>query len=204
VRVAAPEVPQAPPPAPTGVPQITTAAPPPAKAPVAPVQSAPLTPPESTAPPAAAQLAPLAPPGTTAQPPAVEAAAPPPLPTTPPPAPSLPRAAAAVPAPAPAAAVAEAGNTISVSFGNGSATLPPDAADTLKHLAARRGNGVIAVTGYGDAASSDPDAQSAALTLGLSRAQAIAGVLTSAGVPAAAVQMDAAAIGRGGTARLVQ
>ena len=56
---------------------------------------------------------------------------------------------------------------------------------------------MIAVTGYGDAASDDPDAQSAALALGLSRAQAMAAVLSAAGVPASAVQVDAAAIGRG-------
>jgi outer membrane protein OmpA-like peptidoglycan-associated protein len=86
----------------------------------------------------------------------------------------------------------------------GSAALPVAAADTLKQLAGRRGNGMIAVTGYGDATSNDPDAQSAALTLGLSRAQAMAAVLTGAGVPATAVQVDAAAVGRGGTARLVQ
>ena len=86
----------------------------------------------------------------------------------------------------------------------GSAALPTAGADTLKQLAARRGSGMIAVTGYGDAASNDPDAQSAALSLGLSRAQAMAAVLTAAGVPATAVQVDAAAVGRGGTARLVQ
>jgi outer membrane protein OmpA-like peptidoglycan-associated protein len=91
-----------------------------------------------------------------------------------------------------------------VTFVNGSAELPSFAADTLKQLAGRRGNGVIAVTGYGDAASDDPDAQSAALALGLSRAKAMATALTRAGVPASAVQVDAEAIGRGGTARLVQ
>jgi hypothetical protein len=79
-----------------------------------------------------------------------------------------------------------------------------EAAATLRALAARRGNGIIAVIGFGDAASNDPDAQSAALTLGLARAQAMAAVLTSAGVPASAVQVDAAATGRGGAARLVQ
>ncbi len=63
---------------------------------------------------------------------------------------------------------------------------------------------MIAVTGYGDATSDDPAAQSAALTLGLSRARAMAAALTAAGVPATAVQVDAAAIGRGGTARRVQ
>ena len=63
---------------------------------------------------------------------------------------------------------------------------------------------MIAVTGYGDAASDDPEAQSAALALGLSRAQAMAAALTSAGVPGSAVEVGAQAIGRGGTARLVQ
>ena len=91
-----------------------------------------------------------------------------------------------------------------MTFVNGSAALTPTATDTLKQLASRRGTGMIAVTGYGDAASDSPDAQSAALALGLSRAQAMAAALTAAGVPASAVQVDAAAIGRGATARLVQ
>jgi outer membrane protein OmpA-like peptidoglycan-associated protein len=108
--------------------------------------------------------------------------------------------AAATPAPA----AAGNPNTVSVTFVNGSAELPPYADDTLKQLAGRRGNGVIAVTGFGDATSDDPDAQSAALALGLSRAQAMAAALTKAGVPASAVQVDAEAIGRGGTARLIQ
>lgn len=82
--------------------------------------------------------------------------------------------------------------------------MPSLAADQLKQLAARRGDGVIAVTGYGDAASNDPDAQAAALTLGLSRANAMAAALAADGVPATSVQVDAEAIGRGGTARLVQ
>jgi outer membrane protein OmpA-like peptidoglycan-associated protein len=91
-----------------------------------------------------------------------------------------------------------------LTFLTGSSALPSSATDSLKQLASRRGSSIIAVTGYGDAASSDPDAQSAALTLGLSRAKAIAAALASAGVPPSAVQVDAAAIGRGGTARLVQ
>jgi outer membrane protein OmpA-like peptidoglycan-associated protein len=90
-----------------------------------------------------------------------------------------------------------------VTFANGSAALPATGATTLKQLAAQRGNGIIAVTGYGDAASNDPNAQSAALTLGLSRAQAMAAALTSAGVPSSAVQVAAEAIGRGGSARVV-
>jgi outer membrane protein OmpA-like peptidoglycan-associated protein len=89
-------------------------------------------------------------------------------------------------------------------FASGSATLPPSASDTLRGLAGRRGNGMIAVIGYGDAAASDPTAQSTALSLGLSRAQAIAAALTAAGVPATAIQLDAQASGRGGAARLVQ
>jgi len=109
--------------------------------------------------------------------------------------------ASITPGPAPAANPA---NTVSVTFITGSAALPPSGADTLKQLAARRGSGIIAVIGYGEAASNDPDAQSAALTLGLSRAQAMAAALASAGVPRTAVQVDSAAIGRGGTARLVQ
>lgn len=189
-----------------------TTAPPPAKAPVANVQSTP-----------------LAPPGATAQPPAVAAAAPPALPAAPPPPPNLPGvpsapsaarstapaaptppAAPAPPAPTQAAATpppasaAGPANEVSVTFVSGSADLPSADADTLKQLATRRGAGVIAVTGFGDAASDDPDAQSAALALGLSRAKAMAAALASAGVPASAMQLDAAAVGRGGTARLIQ
>jgi outer membrane protein OmpA-like peptidoglycan-associated protein len=199
-----------------------TAAPPPAKAPVGNVQSTPLAPPGATAqPPAVAAAAPpplpAAPPAppnlpgvpsaspsarsTAAAPSGPEAAAPAP-PTTPPTSPPAPtQVAAATPPPAPAAGPA---NAVSVTFVNGSAELPSAAADTLKQLAARRGSGAIAVTGYGDAASDDPDAQSAALSLGLSRAKAMAAALASAGVPASAVQVDAAAIGRGGTARLIR
>jgi outer membrane protein OmpA-like peptidoglycan-associated protein len=190
----------------------------------APAQNSPLAPSG-----AAAQNAPLAPPGSTAQPPAVAAAPPPALPTAPPPPPRLSGVGSASPPPpsAPAATVpaaapppaapttvaaaspatpppTNAANTVSVTFVNGSAALTPTATDTLKQLASRRGTGMIAVTGYGDAASDSPDAQSAALVLGLSRAQAMATALTAAGVPASAVQVDAAAIGRGATARLVQ
>ena len=199
------------PPAPAATNRSTTtvpeAAPAPAKAPVASVQSAP-----------------LAPPGAAAQPPAAEAAPPPALPAGPPALPNLPpagtaateptrqlAASAAQPVAAPATIAAgpsspstTAADTVSVTFVTGSAALPASAADSLKQLAAKRGSGIIAVTGYGDAGSNDPDAQSTALTLGLSRAQAMAAVLTSAGVPSSAVQVDATASGRGGTARLVQ
>ncbi len=173
----------------------------------------------ATAPVGPVQTAVLAPPGAAAQPPAVEAAAPPPLPTAPPPPPNLgssqppaaapPSVAAATPPPPAAAAsamapAANSANSVGVTFITGSAVLPSLGADSLKQLAARRGSGLIAVTGYGDAASDSPDAQSAALSLGLARAKAMAAALTAAGVPATAVQVDAEATGRGGTARLVQ
>jgi outer membrane protein OmpA-like peptidoglycan-associated protein len=95
-------------------------------------------------------------------------------------------------------------NTLRLGFAPGSAVLPSDAADTLKQLAARRGQGVIAVTGYGDAASSDPGAQTAALSLALSRAQAVANALAGDGVPVSAVRVGAEAAGRGASARLIQ
>ncbi len=93
---------------------------------------------------------------------------------------------------------------MTLTFVTGSAELPELASNALKQLASRRGSGIIAVVGYGDATSNDPDAQAAALTLGLSRAKAMAAALSAAGVPASAVQLDAEAIGRGGMARLVQ
>jgi outer membrane protein OmpA-like peptidoglycan-associated protein len=225
-------VPPPPPPGPANASATMPAAeaPPAPAAPSAPVPAAPApsaaagTPampaPPATAPVGGVQSTPLAPPGATAQPPAVAAEPPPPLPTTPPPPPNLPGAVASPPQPPPAAPppvppaapatvaaatpAPNADNSVSVLFVTGSATLSPSAASTLKQLAAKRGNGIIAVTGYGDADSDSPDAQSAALALGLSRAQAMATALTSAGVPATAVQVDAAASGRGGTARLVQ
>jgi outer membrane protein OmpA-like peptidoglycan-associated protein len=201
-------------------------APAPAKAPVGAVQTAELPPPDVAAPAAGgppppgdaapttpATAAPLAPPGAAAQPTA-QAAPSPALPTAPPPPPNLSSSAPAAPsstvpaapgAPAaPAPATAGPAGTVSVTFVSGSADLPTTAASTLKTLAAQRGNGIIAVTGYGDADSNNPDAQSAALKLGLSRAQAMAAALASAGVPRSAVQVDAEAIGRGGAARLVK
>ncbi len=102
------------------------------------------------------------------------------------------------------APVPQASNAVNVEFVAGSASLPPGAAAVLKGVASQRGKSVIAVTGYGDATSSDPDAQSAALSLGLSRAQAVANVLTGDGVPTAAVRVGAEAGGRGASVRLVQ
>jgi outer membrane protein OmpA-like peptidoglycan-associated protein len=105
-----------------------------------------------------------------------------------------------VPMPPPTAGVSSA----SVVFVEGSTTLAQPAADEVKGFAAGRGNGVIVVTGYGDAASSDPAAQSAALSIGLARAMAIADALKADGVPANAVRVNAEASGRGASLRLLQ
>jgi outer membrane protein OmpA-like peptidoglycan-associated protein len=220
------EAPPAPPTPPTPP---TPPAPAAAAAPaVAPAGGQASVPAPATAPVGNVESTPLTPPGSTALPPAVAAAPPPPLPTSPPPPPNLPAPGAAAPRPTAAAAApsappppaaptaaaeatpasppasADAADTVSVTFITGSATLPPSGAGTLRDLAARRGSGIIAVTGYGDATSDDPAAQSSALTLALSRAQAMAAVLTAAGVPSTAVQVDSVAVGRGGAARLVQ
>jgi len=132
----------------------------------------------------------------------------PPVPTTPPALPRLsgPGAPAVVVASAspPVTPAPQPSNAIAVEFVPGSAALPPGAADVLKGVAARRGKAVIAVTGYGDATSSDPDVQSAALSLGLSRAEAVESALTGDGVPAAAMRVGAEASGRGASVRLVQ
>lgn len=162
---------------------------PPAKAPVAAVNSAPL--------PA------LAPPGET---PADTG----PLPTIA----SAPPSAANVPGfavptapaqPKPVTAAPKVTDTsVSIQFADGSALLPPSANAPLAQLAAKRGAATIAVVGYGEASAATPDAQSTALTLGLARAQAMATALTAAGVPVGSVQIDAQAIGHGGSARLVQ
>ena len=67
-----------------------------------------------------------------------------------------------------------------------------------------RGSGVIVVTGYGDADSSEPSAQATALSVGLARAAAIADALKADGVPASAVRVNAEASGRGASLRLLQ
>ncbi|HVC63697.1 MAG TPA: hypothetical protein VND19_25435 [Acetobacteraceae bacterium] len=218
----APPVPSGPPPAPSPAPvrpvRTTPLAPPAAVAP--PVRASSTVPSGAGAPsspvspgnaaPHVAQNAPLAPPGAAVIPPPVAAPGPP-IPTAPPAPPSLsgPGAPAIAPtvvasAAAPTAPAPRANNATTVEFVLGSAILPPGAADVLKGVVAKRGQAVIAVTGYGEAKSDDPDAQSAALSLGLSRAQAVANVLTGDGVPAAAVRVGAEAGGRGASLRLIQ
>ena len=181
----------------------------PTPAAASPAQAAPAVGATGTAPPNnLAANAPLAPPGTAVVPP--PASVPPPsLPTTPPAPPSLagPGAPMATPSKFAAAAPLQAprpANATEIEFVGGSATLPTGAAALLKDVAAKRGGAVIAVTGYGEATSDDPSVQSAALSLGLSRAQAVANVLTRDGVPQADVRVGAEAAGRGASVRLVQ
>jgi outer membrane protein OmpA-like peptidoglycan-associated protein len=94
--------------------------------------------------------------------------------------------------------------TATIVFLNGASNLTTPAADEVKAFAAKRGNGTIAITGYGDSASSDPDAQSAAVNLGLSRAQSIVDALKAAGVPGTAIRVSAEASGRGASLHLLQ
>jgi outer membrane protein OmpA-like peptidoglycan-associated protein len=93
---------------------------------------------------------------------------------------------------------------VRIEFVAGSSNLPPGANDLLKELAAKRGKGVISVTGHGEVASDDPAAQVAGLNLGLARAQAAAKALAADGVPTADVRVGAEAAGRGLDARLIQ
>jgi outer membrane protein OmpA-like peptidoglycan-associated protein len=95
-------------------------------------------------------------------------------------------------------------NAARVGFAPGAATLSPDEAASIKQFAAKRGNSTVVVTGYGDAAGSDVASQTAALSLGLSRAQAVANALTAAGVPQGAVRVGAEAAGRGARLLLLQ
>jgi outer membrane protein OmpA-like peptidoglycan-associated protein len=74
----------------------------------------------------------------------------------------------------------------------------------VKAFAAKRGNGTIVITGYGDSSSNDPEAQSAALNLGLARAQSILNALKDDGVPGTAIRVSAEASGRGASLHLLQ
>lgn len=174
--------------------------PPPQHAPVASVQAAPLAPPaaQGTSAPAPAQAA------GPADMPAV-----PDSPPAPPALPGVPQVTAAtppVPTPPPARAVPpapKAGAPQAVGFAPGSSLLPSEVLPGLKALAASRGKGTIAVTGFGESAGSEPSQQAAAMPLALARARAIVAYLEQNGVPARAIRMDAEAAGTGGAARLI-
>ena len=198
-------------------PAVSPSAAPPSAAPRAPVQNAALTAPVAV-PPAGSAASPVPAPNAASAPgqsPKAQAPSVPtvraepasavvPMPESPPPPPDLP----GVPTTTKPTPVLVQGNAtskqVTVDFAATSASVPPSAADLLKLLAAHRGGANIAVTGYGDATAVEPEAQSAALGLALSRAKAVAAALAADGVPAAAISVDAEAIGRGATARLIQ
>jgi hypothetical protein len=94
-------------------------------------------------------------------------------------------------------------NTMPLTFAPGSSLVPTAALPSLRAFAGKRKNGVIAVTGRGEAASSNPDVQAAALALGLDRARAIAAALTANGTPPSAIRLATEAAGRGAYLRLV-
>jgi outer membrane protein OmpA-like peptidoglycan-associated protein len=195
------------------IPAVTAPAAPPSPAPRKPVQSAPLEPlPAPTVPAPARDASSAAPPAGAAPPAATAPSAavagpvgpPPALPAGPPPRPAVaPPAppARVVPTPMPAPS---AGTSATIAFIERTANLSPPAADEVKAFAGKRGKGTISVVGYGDAASSEPDAQSAALNLGLSRAQTIVDVLKAAGVPGNAIRVSAEASGRGASLQVLQ
>jgi len=173
-------------------------------APAAPSQPAPSSSASGQAAAAAAQPSAGAAPSSAAQVAAANAQPQPALPPGPPP---RPVAAGAPPPPAPVsvpALPATGSNATTIVFVAGSSALSQPAADEVKAFAAKRGNRMISVTGYGDSTSGDPAAQSAAVTLGLSRAQQIFTALRTDGVPAEAIRVNAEASGRGAALRLLQ
>lgn len=125
-----------------------------------------------------------------------------PVPAIPPAAPALPQVAgipalAATPDAAPRAPL-----QVAVSFVPGSALIRPDSADALRELVGKRGDGRVQVLGGGDAGPGLLG-QAEALPLAWRRAQAMRDALVADGVPASAMQIDAAAVATGGLVRLM-
>ncbi len=163
----------------------------------------PAAPPPSPAPAAAPPPAPpaaAAPGGPQRSEPAVASGPIPDLPNEAPPLPQLRGIPASVNAP-PAPRLPP---TVSVAFRPGSAALPSGADAALRELAGRRAGAVIAVEAGGDAAGPAAAAQARALPLAWRRAQSMQEALVAAGVPAGSLRIDAAALGRGGEAHLLQ
>lgn len=141
---------------------------------------------------------------------AASAAPPPPVPDAPPAPPTLGGVPATVPKPPPPTPPAPpvppapfvAGPVVPVGFVAGSAEMPSTALASLKELARRRGAAVIDVTGFGEATSSSPAEQAAALPLAWARARTVAASLATAGVPLLYIRIDAQAIGQGAVASL--
>ena len=187
--------------APASGPQTASASMPAVNAPVAPANPAPPTP----APRKAVQSTPLEVPAAPVAPKdAVDPTPPPPLPAAPPMRPAAAGAPPGVPVVSPPMPAPVAGVAAAIVFPDRASNLSAAAEEEVKAFAAKRGNGTIAITGYGDASSNDPDAQSAAVNLGLSRAQSILNVLKAAGVPGTAIRVSAEASGRGASLHLLQ
>lgn len=173
-----------------------TAASPPSAAGAEDVPSAKL--PAAAAPPSAPAPPEPVPPATLA----AAAAALPTVPAAPPPPPSF--AALPLPSAPPApSGPATAESLTRLVFAHGSAQLSAAERARLSTIAADRRGADIAVIGYGDAATSDPAAQSAALRLGLARAAAVAAALAADGVPDSALRLGAEASGSGAALREV-
>lgn len=161
-------------------------------------------PPVPIAPAATAQPGARPPPAKTpAETPLQSADEPGPLPDVPTTEPALPRLGG-LPASVNLPAVPRVPPPVAIAFRPRSATLPTAADVALRELAGRRAGAEIAVSAGGDAPGSGFEAQARALPLALRRAQAIQALLVEAGVPATALHIDAAAMGRGGIARLLQ
>ncbi len=176
-------------------------APPPAETPASPPAApSPAAPPVSPAPVASF------PPSATAlsRPPRGEpVAASGPIPDLPSEAPPLPQLRG-IPASVSAPPVPRLPPGVSIAFRPGSAALPAGADAALRELAGRRAGAAIAVEAGGDAAGPEAAAQARALPLAWRRARSMGEALAAAGVPAEALRIDAAALGRGGTAHLIQ
>jgi outer membrane protein OmpA-like peptidoglycan-associated protein len=108
----------------------------------------------------------------------------------------------APPAPPPPPPVVN-GAPVPIPFAVGSAILSGEALAPLKQLAQRRGAASVAVTGFGEAGSSETAAQIAALPLALDRARAVAARLQANGVPFESIRIAAEPQGTGAAARLV-
>ncbi|MGH7066328.1 MAG: hypothetical protein ACREFO_07175 [Acetobacteraceae bacterium] len=133
---------------------------------------------------------------------AAAVAALPTLPLAPPPPPAI--AGVTQPGPPAAPFVEASPGELRISFPLGSAVLPAADRRRLAALAARRGSADLAVIGFGDADASDTLAQSAALRLGLARAQAVAATLAQSNVPESAIRLGAEASGNGALVQLIK
>jgi len=89
-----------------------------------------------------------------------------------------------------------------VLFATGDAKFNPSQKDVLEDIVVHRGKGVIAIEGHGEAKADTPDAQQAALDLGLKRAAAIAAnLMADHHVPPDKILLGATAFGRDATVR---